>query len=625
MGAGPRGGARLGYSIMIRFTCAFPGRVAAIRRAARLPLIAAAFAACGAARASEPPPAVEPAAPRYLRLVYFTPADREPYPDHRGRVTRIMKDIQEFYRVQMDRNGWGPRTFSLQEDTGGQVLLHEVRGAQPADYYTFHRGHELRAEVGRALRAQGIPIDEETIVIFMAVLNFEEQPDGRIRISGDCPYYGSGSFLGGTGWFNDDPGMDAARFRDATPVMIYKNADIPRGRLNSVLIGGIAHELGHALGMPHIKETEADRRAGRGTALMGSGNYTYREELRNEGPGSFLTAAEAAMLAHHPLFDPQPSGSREQPRATLTRFTLRHDPAMNAFHAEGQWSRTMPLHSVVFLNDDWGGGTQNQGDDYDAVGWACRADPDGSFRCTLGELKPGNFEMRLVACHVNGALSRAAFRYTVDAQGIPDIRDMQNMMAEITLRDRFRAEDIAGLQAWAAREGESELPEEARAALKDWLAARTGAAALPSLADIPADSRRVSLGEVAWDDARVGWIRPMRNSIPDRDMPLIFAGGHFYRRGLYAHAPAGYTFTPAGQWKWFSSGAGMQTGQRGQVVFVVRGDGRELFRSRPMQDPAVETVRVDISGVQRLELVVEDAGDTNRSDWAVWLDPALER
>ena len=70
---------------MIRFTCAFPGRVAAIRRAARLPLIAAAFAACGAARASEPPPAVEPAAPRYLRLVYFTPADREPYPDHRGR------------------------------------------------------------------------------------------------------------------------------------------------------------------------------------------------------------------------------------------------------------------------------------------------------------------------------------------------------------------------------------------------------------------------------------------------------------------------------------------------------------------------------------------------------------
>ncbi len=572
-----------------------------------------------------PPPSEKPAALRVLRVVYFTPSDREPYPEYRDRVTRIMRDIQAFYRHGMEQNGWGPRTFKLEDGADGLLLIHEVKGLHPADYYTFDHGHDMRGEIGRALAARDINIDRETIVIFAAVLNFDSLPDGRIRITGDCPYYGSGSIISGTGWFNDDPGMDIQRLRDVTPMMIYKDADIPRGRLNTVLIGGIAHELGHALGLPHIKETNADRQSGRGTALMGAGNYTYREELRKEGKGSFLTSAEAAMLACHPLFNPDSSAAPSDPKGSLDRLVLRHDPLNREFAVEGLWQSAVPAHSAVILNDPWGRGPQNEGDDYDAVGWTAKVETNGSFRIRVGELRPGRFEMRLVVCHINGVNTPIPFRYEVDSRGVPDVRQIQNRMALAGLSRMFGSEDLSGLEAILQRNDPAELPGDARSALAEWLAARTAIRKLPSLADTPATTNRVTLSEVEWDEGRVGWIRPTRNSVPDPAMPLLFAGGQFYRYGIYAHAPARHVYSTRGQWKQFTAEAGIQVEKRGRVVFIVWGDGRELFRSSPVRGSEVIPVKVDISGIQRLELIVEDAGDTNSSDWGVWLNPAVER
>lgn len=572
-----------------------------------------------------PPPAEKPAAPRVLRMVYFVPSDREPYPDYRDRVTRIMRDIQDFYRVGMEKNGWGPRTFKLEEGADNQLSVHVVKGTRPADYYTFDHGHDMREEIGRSLAARGIDINRETIVIFAALLNFDPLPDGRIRITGDCPYYGSGTALWGTGWFNDDPGLDTNRLRDATPIMIYKGADIPRGRLNSVLIGGIAHELGHALGLPHDMETHADRMAGRGTALMGAGNYTYREELRKEGAGSFLTAAESAMLACHPLFNPQPAAVPSDFRGELDRFILRYEPKDQAFLAEGHWQSAVPAHSAVIFNDEWGSGPKNQNDDYDAVSWTAKVETNGSFRIRVGELRPGTFEMRLIMCHANGVNAPIPFRYQIGADGVPDVRDIQNYAALMELTRLFTSEDLTALHALLERNDPAELPGEARDALKEWLAARNGIRTFPALADAPAETRRVMLSEMAWDEAQVGWIRPMRNGVPDLEMPLLYSGNRFHRHGLYAHAPARHVYLTRGQWKTFTAEAGIQCGKTGRVVFVVRGDDRELYRSSPVSGITVIPVRVDVSGVQRLELVVEDAGDTNHADWAVWLNPALER
>ena len=62
----------------------------------------------------------------------------------------------------------------------------------------------------------------------------------------------------------------------------------------------------------------------------------------------------------------------------------------------------------------------------------------------------------------------------------------------------------------------------------------------------------------------------------------------------------------------------------GSVEYVVRGDGKELFRSaivRALEPPQRHSVSV--RGVRRLELLVTDAGDGISSDEAYWIAPVL--
>ena len=42
-----------------------------------------------------------------LRVVYFYPKDRQPLKDHAKRWNGIMNDIQDFYRTEMKRLGYG--------------------------------------------------------------------------------------------------------------------------------------------------------------------------------------------------------------------------------------------------------------------------------------------------------------------------------------------------------------------------------------------------------------------------------------------------------------------------------------------------------------------------------------
>lgn len=89
--------------------------------------------------------------------------------------------------------------------------------------------------------------------------------------------------------------------------------------------------------------------------------------------------------------------------------------------------------------------------------------------------------------------------------------------------------------------------------------------------------------------------------------------------------PSAYAWNLDRKWKTFTAQAGMADGNDGSVVFVVLGDGRELWRSATVKALGVVPVSVSVEGVKSLELRVENAGDGNASDWGVWLEPTLRR
>ena len=56
-------------------------------------------------------------------MVYFYPKDRQPLKNHVERWDRIMADIQQFYRDEMQRNGFGPVTFPLENRQNPLTML----------------------------------------------------------------------------------------------------------------------------------------------------------------------------------------------------------------------------------------------------------------------------------------------------------------------------------------------------------------------------------------------------------------------------------------------------------------------------------------------------------------------
>jgi hypothetical protein len=141
---------------------------------------------------------------------------------------------------------------------------------------------------------------------------------------------------------------------------------------------------------------------------------------------------------------------------------------------------------------------------------------------------------------------------------------------------------------------------------------------------VPAGVARVPLSQVAPAEARVGWGRPVYDRLPERDA-LLIAGGELYETGLYAHAPALHRYDLAGGgWKRLKGACGLP-GAYGSVVFVIRADGQERLRTGVLKPGRTQAFDVDLTGVRSLELLTEDGGDTNRSDWGLWLGAHLER
>ncbi|MES2696086.1 MAG: NPCBM/NEW2 domain-containing protein [Verrucomicrobiota bacterium] len=556
-----------------------------------------------------------------LRVVYFHPSDRDPLPDYEARLDRVLTDISDFYRDGLRRFGIENDGIAL-ERKDGRIVLHLVRGKHPASAYTYESGDETAAEARAALKGV-VDFDHEFVLIIYGLCRRE--PDGRYVF--DSPYYGASysNHRRGLCHAADCELLDPGLLTETKRKMVFTEHYYPRreesfASFNTLYLGGVAHELGHGLGLPHDSGHADEKRFG--TSLMGLGNHTYRNDRWGGRDPAFLSRSSALQLAAHPLVTGSNRGRDKPVRGAFDQIQFANRD--RTLQISGKTTGEIPAHAVVA--HFWPASLKNN---HGAQTVAATVSADGKFSISLADLGRAPQILELKSFHVNGDWTSQRFRLEPDGNGLINTAQLNaswivRRVETAVLAGDPQARRLLGEKTPAGTSVDQESLrklEVLRGIVEPVLPLD-----LATLTDSSA-----FLSDVNWTAAKVGWGEVRRNHFWfsenfDRGVFLKLEG-RFYDEGLYAHSPSRYAFALDGTWKTFTATIGLRDGatKQGSAVFTINGDGRELYRSAILRPGSTTQASANLTGVKQLELIAEGGEGHAHNSWAVWLDPQVSR
>ena len=311
-----------------------------------------------------------------LNVVYFLGSDTEPVPDYERRLSELLLYLQQFYGREMQRHGYGARSFGLDIKSPGRVNIIEYKAKNPAAHYPYENGGGWKAaqELEEFFKANPDRKKSQHTLVIMPTWNDEKNgPDNP----GGVPFYG----MGRNCFALDYPAFDIKHLGQKTR----------EGQLLTKWYGGLAHELGHGLNLPHNHQTASDGKK-YGTALRGAGNYTF-----GTSP-TFLTPASCALLDACEVFSVTPAQKFYEGRPEVeikdTAISFKGDQIL----ISGSYKSPQTVKALnVYVQDPPYAVNQ----DYDAV----------SFSQRLGK-KSGKFSMKIDKKELDG-LTNNEFRISL--------------------------------------------------------------------------------------------------------------------------------------------------------------------------------------------------------------------
>lgn len=274
--------------------------------------------------------------PHYVRLIWLTdsegktdyavPEEGQPQ-NYEGRLATAALLLQSFTAERMFELGYGRRTFRLETDRAGKVVVHTIKAPQTAEYYQkIEDGQRLWGEINQFINSR-YPDKYAKNTVLMAFTR-KDPATGRMLAhtalgGGNLGLFGSASVFS---WpesvakvqeaFMDERKYDVSRVHDDS---------VGRGTywgLASTTLGATLHEMSHAFGLPHCKD---------GRCIMTRGFdrlnrfFTLAEKMPGQDPKYFAADSEAwfapvsaSRLRWSPWFQPEDPRLRQEPGPEIT-------------------------------------------------------------------------------------------------------------------------------------------------------------------------------------------------------------------------------------------------------------------------------------------------------------------
>lgn len=311
-----------------------------------------------------------------LKIVFFTPSDIEPPDGVTERMKQIVNYTQSFLSKWMKHWRYEcEKPLAIKRDKKGNPKILYVKGKYTYDSGRYRQIGFQREVIQAALKKYQIPPKGQVWWIFM--YKGPEKRWGR----------GGGNFQRG--------GIATARYFTESGI-IKKSDDLADGFLREIMLKGAIHELGHALGLPHIGPRERDKL---GNTLMGPVNKAYSTRKDPNDRRVYLSEAAAAMLWKHPLFTGSTKDRDIIPNFQLKDLQANYHKKDNRIEITGRLQSDYSAHSVIVANEP-----RTMRTDYWRKTFVGKVAQDGTFRVVVDELNRTDGDLKIVFCFNNGAI-----------------------------------------------------------------------------------------------------------------------------------------------------------------------------------------------------------------------------
>lgn len=337
---------------------------------------------------------------RNLNVVYFVPNDLDTLAGYQKRMSDLLLWGQDWIRQEMNRNGYGNKTFGLPNDGSGGVKILTIRGSLPKSKYPYTGGSDAVDKEVKAYFAAH-PADKTSDHTLIIIPRYYIDADGK---PSGGPFYGYNRWC----YALDYEEMDIANLGKTDAV----------GNRFSGWFGGLMHELGHGLNLRHDRQKVSENST-LGMSLMWAGNGTL-----GKSP-TFITAADAAVLNVNQIFNDNSNTYYEPVTSSIYKIYASYSTPLSSIVVSGRFTSTGNVTSILYINDP---NVNNEGtglnNDYNSIAWESKKIGTDSFKVVmpiadLQEKADGiPYELKVRLVHDNGTVTEKIYLYTFSG-GVP--------------------------------------------------------------------------------------------------------------------------------------------------------------------------------------------------------------